>query len=430
MVNSIISSLLLLLITVQHYGASFAPKFHSKPTYMHFTPLQQNQQQQRIKYYSLFHSTTKINNQKDNDIIDAEFYSNNDNQNENDFQTTTFTNNQKTSPLQASLASVEPKLSSLAIDFIDPLYTSSNQQRFIPCRMAFTIKVDDQEYVLGTPVDTQVAIYVEDSKTNTASFLDPDEEENIEIMERVASIFEQKYQHLSSPLSSPLSSSSTAVDDTNNNIQTIRFKRTPRTLTVEGDLSTITGNWKNDENKKINEVTNIAKDILKEIEKNDDSIDDDSYFDDFFTKELGKNFKQDALNSWDEDNLDQEERELFDLFNVPGLGTEQNDDVGIKDLLQEVFDGQDELLAKEEEEKSNRQTEAGLRLVGFTDKNEGKIYSLVQLLQPMILVGKIHPSLEMDQRMLLSQDEAEEIIPLLEKEFQEDFQKAGLKLAP
>jgi hypothetical protein len=383
-------------------------------------------------------------NSKQNNFIDAEFYPSEDEEKRNNKKSsskstssstatataTATASSKKVSPLQASLSSLDPKLSSLSVNFLDSSPNKSSlKQSFIPCRLAFTTTYNGVEYVLGTPTDTQVAIYVEDTNTNTAYFLDPDEDDNVEIMERAASVFDLKYKHIS------LADEDDEEDISNSNNKderqklSIRFKRTPRTLTVEGDLSMITGNWKKDELNQVDEITDVAKGILDEIEKVTDSKEDDEFFDSFFTKELGSNYKEAAFANRE---IDDKVDELMDLFNVPGLGMEQDDDVGIQDLMGDIFSGRDEELAKAmAKEEKDGDAETALRLIWFSDENDGgKVYSLVQLLQPMILVAKNDPSLELDERLLLTPEESEEIIPLLEQQFQEEFADAGISLKP
>lgn len=336
--------------------------------------------------------------------------------------------------LQASLASVEAKLSSLSFNFVDPAPKTSSKQSFIPCRVAFTVEHDDVEYVLGTPTDTQVAIYVEDTNSNEAYFLDPDEDDNMEIMERAATVFQSKYEHISlSDLDEDDDEDIDADNNDNNNNNNsgsrkqklrIRFKRTPRALTVEGDLSMVTGNWKQDTQKQVEEVKDVAK-ALFENNKVASDDDDDEYFDNFFRNELGANFREEALANA---GLDEQAKELMDLFSMPGLGTEQDNDEGIKEIFDEILDGQDDKLAKEELNGLSA-SETALRLVGFNDENDdGRVYSLVQLLQPMILVAKNHPSLEFDERLLLTEEEAQKIVPILEQQFKAEFEGAGIQI--
>lgn len=122
-----------------------------------------------------------------------------------------------------------------------------------------------------------------------------------------------------------------------------------------------------------------------------------------------------------DDEIDLQVDDLMAYFNVAGLGTEQNDEEGMKELLDEMIS---EIEGKDDDSSVN-EVETALRIVGFTGP-DSKPYSLVQLLQPMILVAKEDKDLEFDQRELLSSDEATRLVPQLEADFKEEFEKAGL----
>lgn len=367
--------------------------------------------------------------EKSNDYVDAEFYPvEPDKSSSSSRSSVSPSTPKKMSPLQLSLTSVEPKLSSLSFNFIDPALKSASKQSFIPCRIAYIINYKNVEYVLGTPVDTQVAIYCEDLNSNTAYFIDSDEDDNMELMERAASVFEQQYRYVS--LSDDDDDEEDGYDDDDdhdgNTINrkkkqklSIRFKRTPRTLTVEGDLGMITGNWKEDGKRQFEEIKDIASNILNESNEHDD----DDFFDSFFRKELGNDYEEKAIANGD---IDEEQvQEFMDLFNIPGLGTEKDDDEGIDDFFKDIR--MDEKIAIENGTGSVGGSTA-LRLIGFGGENDdSKIYSLVQLLQPMILIAKTDSSLEFDEKMLLTQEEADEIVPILEQQFKDEFEGVTLK---
>jgi hypothetical protein len=370
--------------------------------------------------------------QKSDDYVDAEFYPVEPDQNSSSSTSSVSPSTpKKMSPLQISLTSVEPKLSSLSFNFIDPALKSASKQSFIPCRIAYIINYNNVEYVLGTPVDKQVAIFVEDLNSNTAYFIDSDEDDNMEIMERAASVFEQQYKYVSLSDDDEDEEDEYDSDDDNHNYDgntmnkrgtqklSIRFKRTPRTLTVEGDLGMITGNWKEDGKRQFEEVKDVASDVLNDSNEHGD----DEFFDLFFSKELGSDYKEKAMANSD---IDEEQvQELMDLFNVPGLGTEKDDDEGIDSIFKDIR--MDEKIAVENGTESMGGSTA-LRLIGFGNENDdGKIYSLVQLLQPMILIAKTDSSLEFDEKMLLTQEEADEIVPILEKQFKDEFEGVTLK---
>ena len=60
---------------------------------------------------------------------------------------------------------------------------------FIPCNLAFTFDYNGEEFSIGTPIHTQVAVYCENDE-GSSYFIDPDEDDNLEIMEMAAAKFE------------------------------------------------------------------------------------------------------------------------------------------------------------------------------------------------------------------------------------------------
>ena len=111
----------------------------------------------------------------------------------------------------------------------------------------------------------------------------------------------------------------------------------------------------------------------------------------------------------------------MDFFNVPGVGTEK---AGIEELLDEIESDKETY-----KHDTTTNTETALRLVGF-EGPDGKPYSLVKMLQPMVLVAKNRDDLAPDQRLLLTKEEADDIIPILEREFQSELSEAGLNVSP
>lgn len=288
------------------------------------------------------------------------------------------------STLQASLNLIEPHLR-IPIEFTDAI-----AQTFIPCNLAFVLEHEGVEYSIGTPVHTQVAVMCEDN--NGASyFVDPDSDDNLELMEMAAAKFESL-----------------------NKFELV-FQRTPRTLTVQGDLDKMTAGWKVQENApKPTDVTNM------------DESEEDEFFDSFFEKELGSNYREKYLV--EDAEMDKKVEDMMDAFNVPGLGTEKENVDGIKDLFNEIE--KDLEIAKQDPstwEVDEGEDEVALRLVGF-EGPDGIPYSLVKLLQPMILIAKNHEDLAPDQRFLLSKEESDNIVPVLEKEFQGELAKAGFMI--
>jgi hypothetical protein len=317
-------------------------------------------------------------------------------------------------------------LMSIPFEFIDP----DSPKRFIECRIKFVLEMDSIQYWIGTPVDTQVAIYCEGrniensgaqsskDKTLKAScyFIDPDNDTNLELMEIAAAEFSKVYGE--------------EID--------IIFKRTPRTLTIE-----VLNTTNSDGKESFNPITSndwlkdyqipddqqpknvLADSILDEIERVEDDEEDDKYFDDFFKKELGPNYKSELLVP--DDDVDKKVMEMMHLFNIPGIGTQRQNEEGISELLEDIFNGGD--LQKASEHKDENEVETAVRLLGFTGP-DGKPYSLVKMIQPMVLVAREAEGLEPDQRLLLSADEADKIIPKLEKQFIREFEEAGFSITP
>jgi len=308
--------------------------------------------------------------------------------------------------LDAALQMGDPELSSIPFEFIDP---ESTTRRFIECKIAFVVEKDGITYSIGTPCDAQVAVLFEGDMTPKAAneqkpqmqyFIDPDEDVNLELMEKAAAAFIEEY------------------GDTCKAV----FKRTPRALTIEGDLDSITGDWRRERN--IDQDQNqkeggVSEKIFEDFANIEDDADSDEFFDSFFKERLGEGYREEVLAQNEE--VDKKANELMDLFNIPGVGTQKDDDKGIDKMLEDIINGKDLAKATEMEEGGEDQLEeTGLRLLGFTGP-DGKAYSLVKLIQPMVLVAKDDPELGPDQKMLLTVEEANIVVPRLEDEFKKEF---------
>jgi hypothetical protein len=286
------------------------------------------------------------------------------------------------SPLQASLDLVDPQLR-IPIEFTDPA-----TKLFIPCNLAFVLEYDGVEYSIGSPIHTQVAVFCEDDG-GLSYFLDPDADDNLEIMEMAAEKFESI-----------------------NNCKLV-FHRTPRTLTIQGDLDQLIDGW--DASNKMNPL---------DIDNIFDESEEDDLFDSFFKEELGENYREKYLV--DDPEIDKQVAELMDAFTFPGFGPRKNETDGILNVLKDIE--KDAKIAEEDATnwvEGSAETETALRLVGF-EGPDGKPYSLVKMLKPTILVAKDDKNLAPDQRLLLTKEEAMDIIPILEQEFKNELARAGL----
>jgi len=292
--------------------------------------------------------------------------------------------------------------------FIDP---EAKTGKYIDCKILAVVEMDGMKYTIGTPCEDQVAIFCEgrtpnrketqqeEQEQNWNFFIDPDKHDNLPLMELAAKEFHEKY--------------GTELG--------MQLKRNPRTLTVEGDLDAIANDesLKSIEGKENQLLDDISGSILGEINRDEDDTEDDEFFDNFFKRELGENYEEEVLGS--DAIMDRELEDLMDLFSVPGMGTDRDDEEGIKAMLDDIYNGND--LKKAIEFNDNNQDEpdnTAMRLIGF-EGPDGNAYSLMRLTQPMILVAREHPKLDKDQRILLTTQEAEAVIPRLEKKFMKDL---------
>lgn len=143
---------------------------------------------------------------------------------------------------------------------------------------------------------------------------------------------------------------------------------------------------------------------------------------DFFLKQ--KLCEKLDLNDWK--NLDYEincnssnieDRQIMELFNIPGFKNQNDNNIGLQHIIDDLcldfakkinhYDGYNNFMNIEP---------IALRLVSFQDSYR-RAYSVVQLLQPMILIGRRDETLKINQCLLLTSKEADYILPNLEKTF-------------
>lgn len=274
----------------------------------------------------------------------------------------------------------DPEWKEARIPFIDG-------ENYIDVKLAFMVELDGVNYGIGIPFDPAAALAFENN--GTVSYLSPDLDENEELMQLMAV---QLQEHVG---------------------QDLQLKRTPRVLTIVGPLENYTKNWKE----------NILPDpVDTKLLLEDDTDNDLDFFHNFMKEELGEEEYERTLKESPDGISD----ELMALFDVPGLGTKEDDVEGMEELLKSVLDEPEQQLKALEELGANLNHEGvGLKLVSYI-LPDAKAYSLVQLLKPYVLVGKYIESKDDTHFELLSPEEATILVPRLEESFKEDFQKAGL----
>ena len=310
------------------------------------------------------------------DVIDAEFVRDDDEQ----------IGYSGDAPMSTTVADIAldaaPEWKDIVVEFVSR--TPSGNLNVIPCRMPFTVNIDGQVYSIGMPFEECVAVLEDDANGQLSSLVDPDDDANEEIFQLAA----------------------TALTENMGN--ELRLRRTPRVLTVQGDLKAITGKYLEESQ---------AEPVQAKALIQDEEDDDDAFFDSFFRKELGENYEEEFAVANDEIDADK----LLDLFNMPGLGTEEDNDEAIKGLLDEIAsDSQGRSQSTDRMISIANDGAKALPLFPFTSP-EGKSYAFVQFKESPLLVGKEDPKIDDTQRLLLDSTEASLILPRIEEQLKEEL---------
>jgi hypothetical protein len=286
----------------------------------------------------------------------------------------------------------------------------------IDVKLAFLVELDGETYGIGTPFDHAVALTVEtmsigttgndgDATSSPSVQNLPPTSDNEELIEIMAT---QLHESVGSDL---------------------KLVRTPRVLTVRGPLERYTENWRA-------ELLPEPLSAEQLLDEKDEDLDD---FLKFMRRELGDQEVEKTLRG--EGTMSADDAELLQLFNIPGMGDQQDDGEGIKELLESLLDSpqaQEEQFQKLDPTGLNGQS-AAIKLFSYIMPESGKAYSLVSLLQPFVLVAK-RVSLQLSgadseeyasasvRFELLSPQEEGLLIPRLERVCQDDLERAGLQL--
>lgn len=289
---------------------------------------------------------------------------------------------------------LEPRWKDTRIPFVDTARTTC-----IDGTLAFLVELEGVRYGIAVPCDAAAAITLENTDGSVTNMY-PDDDDNEELMEIMAA---QLVEHVGPDLA---------------------LKRTPRVLTIQGDLDQYTKNWE----KEILPMPYEAKEILENINDEDDDL---TWAHEFFKKELGEEEYEKTMAEpvTAEDVGD----ELMELFDIAGFGERSDDMKGIEELFQSLENQEDPTQAALDTLGSNPLDHEGaaLKLISYL-LEDGKSYSLVQLLKPYTLVGRLadiddKKSLEFE---LLTQEEEKVVVPKLEELCRKDLEEAGLDLSP
>ena len=317
---------------------------------------------------TIFDQPWRLSAASGDDIIDAEFV-------RDDEQVSDSGGTSLSTTVADMVLDAAPEWKDIVVEFVSR--TPSGNLNVIPCRMPFTVNVDGEVYSIGMPFEDAVAVLEDDADGQLSSLVDPDDDANEEVFQLAA----------------------TALTENMGN--ELRLRRTPRVLTVQGDLKAITGKFLQE--KQAEPVQ--AKALIK-----DEEDDDDAFFDSFFRRELGEHYEDEfAVDDIDSD-------ELLDLFSVPGLGTEGDNEEAIRGLIDEIAADDHAGAGMTDRMVSIANDGAkALPLFPFTSP-EGKSYAFVQFKDIPLLVGKEDPKIDKTQRLLLDSTESALLLPRIEEE--------------
>jgi hypothetical protein len=319
----------------------------------------------------------------------------------------------------------DPDWKSMPVAFCD---TVSNS--YIDCNLAFYVKDplgqngQGAEYSLGVPCEVPIVVALETA----------DDEENGNGENDNAAV-----TNLSRVI--PINPENTDKDDIlgedeKNEIfqmaaralmdefgSEIRLKKTPRVLTIEGNLEEVIGDWKEVLLESVSNSKDVGKlsfeDALGLFDGNNN--DGEDYFDQIMRRDLGPDYMKLA----DEDGDGEIDEELLKLFDLDSLNKD-GDMSEVLDFLKNsggsnnIDDDFDNLLQQ-------LKPSAALRLLNFMTE-DGKEVTILRPVRPMLLLGREDPE-DYTRRILLTDEEMAEVLPRLESVCREGLEKAGFFLA-
>jgi hypothetical protein len=290
---------------------------------------------------------------------------------------------------------------------------------YIDGKLAFMVELDGSQYGIAVPFDDAVAVIIQDNKVQgddktkmdqAIEYVNPDlyeeNEEYQELLEIMAAQVQKEFG------------------------EDVTLRKTPKVLTISGDLSSITDKWENN----VFGAPVSVEDLVQTLESGDSSEATENEladFLDFMRRELGDEEFEKTMN----DEPSNDDKEMMKYFEVPGLS---NDPEGLKDLISSMEEDLKEnsgVRAKAQEFEINKD-DMTLKLISFEFGESGKSYSLVKLLRPYVLVGRLDMDSTIDegdeptgiQFELLSSEEENLLIPRLEDVCKEELAAAGLDL--
>lgn len=286
----------------------------------------------------------------------------------------------------------DPRWKEARIPFVDTARSTA-----IEGKVAFVVELEGVQYGIAVPFDAPAAITLEDTDGSVTNFY-PDEDENEELMEIMAA---QLVEQVGADLS---------------------LRRTPRVLTIQGDLEKYTENWQE-------ELLPPPTPISDLLGSDDDDDDDLAWAHEFFRKELGEEEYEKTMNepTTAEDIGD----ELMEFFDIAGMGERSDDLAGLEKMFEALETEEDPMqtMVNSLGEDPLDHDGAALKLISYNFEN-GKAYSLVKLLKPYLLVGRLAQDKDDLEFELLTPEESKVVVPKLEQVCRKDLEDAGFNLSP
>lgn len=317
----------------------------------------------------------------------------------------------------------DPDWKSMPIAFCD---TVSNS--YIDCNLAFYVKDplgqngQGAEYSLGVPCEVPIVVALEladddengNGDDDDAAFtnlsrvvpINPEHSDEDTINEEAK---EEIFQMAARALMEEFGSG-------------IRLKKTPRVLTLDGDLEEVIGDWREVLLESVSNSKDVGflsfEDALNLFDEDTNGGED--YFDKIMRRDLGDDYMSLA-----EDGDGETDEELLKLFDPDSLNTD-GDISKVVDFLKNSGDSNsmdddfDTLLQQ-------LKPSAALRLLNFMTE-DGREVTILRPVRPMLLLGKEDPD-DCTRRILLTDEEMAEVLPRLESACKEGLEKAGFFFA-
>ncbi len=385
-------------------------------------------------------------------IIDAEVISPDDDDDVNNVKSTESSLNDLIEYSQ----NLDPAWKTMPIAFCD-----AQSNTYIDCNLAFYVRdpttpsilgENVEEYALGVPCEIPivVAIEIDDDSTIVADAT------KVVNLSRVIPINPDDNNYSESGLHNNNNDNNIIImqDEEKEEIfqlaaralmdefgPSIRLKRTPRVLTMEGNLDDVLGgDWRrvlwggasqrerernrkgtdddgDDDDDDKTSLENMLHEYTDDEEGVKKDIGDEDFFDTIMKRDLGNDYE--SLVDDDDNDIDEDLLKLFD-------DSAEIFDDDLDELMDKVKEIKTEIDEADGEESSydallrKLQPSAALRLLNFLGP-DGREYTILRPLRPILLVGKEDPE-DYTRRILLSEEERAKILPRLESACREGLE--------